>query len=180
MVARQKKPSRSDIERLKAIISRKLMPMVERNSSRQNLQERFQQLIEEYNLGAYTAEQFFEQLKNFIGVLEEEEKRTAREGLTEEELAIFDLLCKDVALTEKERAEVKKIAHELLEKLKEALVIDWKKKQRTKAKVESLIKDVLDALPEDIYNDTLWSKACEEVYLHVYDKYSGEGVSVYH
>ncbi|WP_275100169.1 type I restriction endonuclease subunit R [Sedimenticola hydrogenitrophicus] len=179
MVNRLKKPSRSDVERLKAIIARKLMPMVERNSTRQNLQERFQQLIEEYNLGAYTAEQFFEELKKFIGELEEEEKRTAREDLTEEELAIFDLLCKDVALTEKERAEVKKVAHELLERLKEALVIDWKKKQRTKAKVESLIKDVLDHLP-DAYDDNVWPKACEEVYLHVYDKYAGEGVSVYH
>jgi type I restriction enzyme R subunit len=179
MVSRQKKPSRSDVERLKALITRKLLPMIERNGTRKDFQDRFQQLIEEYNLGAYTVEQFFEELRNFIGELDEEEKRTAREGLTEEELAIFDLLCKDVALTDKERDEVKKVAHELLERLKEALVIDWKKKQRTKAKVESLIKDVLDNLP-DTYDDELWPKACEEVYLHVFDKYAGEGKSVYH
>ena len=103
MVNRQKRPTRSDVERLKAIIARKLTPMVERNSSRQDLQEQFQQLIEAYNLGAHTAEQFFETLKQFINELEEEEQRTVREGLTEEELAIFDLLCKEVALSEKER-----------------------------------------------------------------------------
>lgn len=178
MVESQKKPSRSDAERLKTIIMRKLLPMIERNGTRQNLQDKFQELIEQYNLGAYTAEQFFEELKKFIRELEDEEKRTVREGLTEEELAIFDLLCQEVSLTEKDRDQVKKIAHELLEKLKEVLVIDWKKKQRTKARVESLIKDVLDALP-DAYTDEIWPKACEGVYLHVFDKYAGEGVSVY-
>ncbi len=178
MVQRQQKPGRSDVERLKAIIARKLTPMVERNSSRQDLQERFQQLIEAYNLGAYTAEQFFEELKQFIGELEEEEKRTVREGLTEEELAIFDLLCSEVVLSEKERDAVKQVAHELLEKLKGVLVIDWRKKQRTKARVESLIKDVLDELPE-VYEDSVWLKTCDQVYLHVFDKYSGEGRSVY-
>jgi type I restriction enzyme R subunit len=179
MVSRQKKPSRSDVERLKAIITRKLLPMIERNGTRKDLQDQFQQLIEEYNLGAHTVEQFFEELKSFIGELDAEEKRTVREGLTEEELAIFDLLSKEVTLTEKERDEVKKVAHELLEKLQTVLVIDWKKKQRTKARVESLIKDVLDDLPET-YDDDLWPKACEDVYLHVFDKYAGEGVSVYY
>ncbi len=178
MVENQKKPSRSDAERLKAIIMRKLLPMIERNGTRQNLQDKFQELIEQYNLGAYTAEQFFEELKKFIRELEDEEKRRVREGLTEEELAIFDLLCQEVSLTEKDRDQVKKIAHELLEKLKEVLVIDWKKRQRTKARVESLIKDVLDALP-DAYTDEIWPKACEGVYLHVFDKYASEGMSVY-
>jgi len=178
MVERLKKPARSDAERLKAIITRKLLPMIERNGSRQNLQDKFQEMIEQYNLGAYSAEQFFDELKKFIHELKEEDKRTVREGLTEEELAIFDLLCQEVTLSEKEREYVKKIAHELLEKLKEVLVIDWKKKQRTKARVESMIKDVLDELPE-AYDDDIWPKACEGVYLHIFDKYAGEGKSVY-
>ncbi|MBT3473047.1 MAG: type I restriction endonuclease subunit R [Gammaproteobacteria bacterium] len=178
MVAKQNRPGRSDVERLKVIIARKLVPMVERNSSRQDLQDRFQQLIEQYNLGAYSAEQFFEELKQFIGELEQEEQRTLREGLSEEELAIFDLLCSEVTLSEKERNEIKRIAHDLLEKLRALLVIDWRKKQRTKARVDSLIKDMLDELPEQ-YDDALWAKTCERVYLHVYDKYAGEGVSVY-
>jgi len=178
MVAQHKKPGRSDVERLKAIIARKLIPMIERNSSRQDLQEKFQTLIEEYNLGAYTAEQFFEELKKFINDLEDEEKRTVREGLNEEELAIFDLLCKEVPLSEKERDEIKRISKVLLEKLHEVLVIDWRKKQRTKARVHNAIEEVLDNLP-DSFTDELWPKACEEVYLHVFDKYSGEGKSVY-
>ena len=42
-----------------------------------------------------------------------------------------------------------------------------------------MIKDVLDELP-DAYDDNVWPKACEDVYLHVFDKYAGEGRSVYH
>jgi len=178
MLDRTKKPKRSDIERLKNIIERRLGQMMELNMSRQDLQEKFQKLIEQYNLGAYQAEQFFIELRNFVKELDEEDKRSAREGVTEEELAVVDLLCKEVELSEKERNKVKSIAKDLLDKLKKALVIDWRKKQRTKARIHNLIEEVLDQLP-DSYTDDIWPKTCEEVYLHVFDKYAGQGNSVY-
>jgi len=179
MLERTKKPKRSDIERLKNIIERRLGKMMEINNTRQDLQEKFQQLVEQYNLGAYQAEQFFNELKQFVKELDEEDKRSTREGLSEEELAIVDLLSKDVELSETERNKVKALAKELLEKLKKILVIDWRKKQRTKARVHNAIEEVLDQLP-DTYTNDIWPKACEHVYLHVYDKYAGEGMSVYH
>ncbi|NQY26488.1 MAG: hypothetical protein HRT92_04845 [Piscirickettsiaceae bacterium] len=74
---------------------------------------------------------------------------------------------------------VKGIAKTLLDKLREALVIDWRKKQRTKARVQRIIDDVFQELP-DCFDDDIWPKACEHVYLHVYDKYGSEGRSVYH
>jgi len=178
MLDRTKKPKRSDIERLKNIIELRLGKMMELNMTRQDLQEKFQKLVEQYNLGAYQAEQFFLELRNFVNELDEEDRRGAREGLTEEELAIVDLLCKEVELSEQERNKVKAIAKELLEKLRTALVIDWRKKQRTKARVHKIIDDVFQELP-DSYSDDIWPKACEHVYLHVYDKYAGEGKSVY-
>lgn len=134
--------------------------------------------VDEYNLGAYQAEQFFIELRNFVHELDEEDKRAGREGLSEEELAIFDLLSQEVELSEKERNKVKTIAKELLGMLKSVLVIDWRKKQRTKAEVHNLIEEVLDQLP-DTYTDEIWPKAIEHVYLHIYDKYAGEGNSVY-
>jgi type I restriction enzyme, R subunit len=98
----------------------------------QDLQHKFQELIKAYNLGAYTAEEFFNRLKAFITELEHEDKRTVREGLTEEELAVYDLMIQKAALTEKERNQIKEIANELTDKMKEILVIDWRKKQRTR------------------------------------------------
>lgn len=114
----------------------------------------------------------------FVDELNEEEKRHIKEGLKEPELSIFDLLCQSVALSEKERGTVKKLAKSLLEKLKLALVIDWRKKQRTKAKVQKVIDDTLQELP-DSYDDNVWQDVCDKVYLHVYDKYQGVGQSVY-
>lgn len=43
-----------------------------------------------------------------------EEKRTVREGLTGEDLSVFDLMVKDVPLNDKERDEVKSIAKQLV------------------------------------------------------------------
>lgn len=178
MVAKIEKPQQSDAERLKNIIERKLQPMVLKNKARKDLQQKFLELVEEYNLGAYTAEEFFNRLKDFIDELEHEEKRTVREGLSEEELAVYDLMIQDALLDDKERKLVKEIAKELTEKIQELLVIDWRKKQRTKARVKNMIEEVLDSLPES-YDDELWPKKCSEVYMHIFEKYPGQGQSVY-
>ena len=95
-----------------------------------------------------------------------------REGLSEEELAIFDLLSSGVELSEKERNEVKKVAHELLETLKQILVIDWRKKQQAKAQVRKTIEDVLDRLPQT-YDEQLWPRSVEVIYQHVFDSFGG-------
>lgn len=54
-----------------------------------------------------------------------------REGLSEEELAIFDLLTQQIVLNEKERDDVKRIAKALTDKMQDILVIGWRKKQCT-------------------------------------------------
>ena len=151
---------------------------MEKNPTRIDFQNRFNEIVEKYNLGAHSAEEFFEQLTMFINELDKEERRAAREGLEEPELTIFDLLCQGVALSEKERNEVKGIAKELLGNLREVLVIDWRKRQRTKARVQKIIDDVLQGLPES-FDDSSWERACDQVYMHIYDKYQGAGQSIY-
>ncbi|MCG2728522.1 MAG: DUF3387 domain-containing protein, partial [Candidatus Methanoperedenaceae archaeon] len=66
-----------------------------------------------------------------------------------EELAIIDLLIKPgMALSKKEKREVKKVAKELLETLKkEKLVLDWRKRQQSRAAVRVSIEDILERLP---------------------------------
>lgn len=78
MVLATSNPKQSDAERLKSIIVRKLQPMLLKNKPRKDLQAKFQALIEQYNLGAYTAEEFFNKLKEFIHELDDEDKRTVR------------------------------------------------------------------------------------------------------
>ena len=68
--------------------------MVQLNQTRMNFLEEFQKMIDEYNSGAANIETFFARLMAFTQKLSEEEKRAISEQLTEEELAIFDLLTK--------------------------------------------------------------------------------------
>jgi len=91
---------------------------------------------------------------------------------------VYDLMIQDAPLDEKERKLVKEVAKELTEKIQELLVIDWRKKQRTKARVKNMIEEVLDSLPES-YDDELWPKKCSEVFMHIFEKYPGQGHSVY-
>src|ERR1035437_9578583 len=132
------------------------------NRTRIDFLQEFQKMIDEYNSGAANIETWFSKLTSFAQKLSEEEKRGIAEQLTEEELVIFDLLTKpEITLTKSEEREVKKVAKQLLETLKrEKLVLDWKKRQTTRAAVQVTIKDVLDKLPPT-YTTDLYQQKCE-------------------
>jgi type I restriction enzyme, R subunit len=179
---RQFEKSRKHIEaeRLRALLSSKLGVMLRLNKSRMDYYQQFQQMIEEYNSGAMNVDAFFAQLITLAGELDEEEKRGIAEQLNEEELAVFDLLTKpEVKLTRGEREQVKKVARELLLTLKtERLVLDWRKKQQTRAAVELTIQNLLDKLPQ-AYTADLYRQKCTLIYQHMYDSYAGAGKSIY-
>ncbi|MBE0429549.1 MAG: type I restriction endonuclease subunit R [Thermoleophilia bacterium] len=171
---------RTEAERLKADLTFKVNQMARLNKSRMDFLEKLQEMIEEYNSGACNVEEFFRQLVEFAGLLQEEEKRGIAEQLSEEELAIFDLLMKpEIELTEKERKKVKAVAGELLEILKaEKLVLDWRKRQQSRAAVRLAIEEGLDQLPKP-FDRRLYEQKCSAVYQHVYDSYFGMGMSIY-
>ena len=65
--------------------------------------QKFQDLIDEYNDGAKPVDLIFAELTALNHQLDAEERRTITENLTEEELALFDLLTKpDLKLTSQE------------------------------------------------------------------------------
>jgi type I restriction enzyme, R subunit len=170
----------TETEKLKGIISSQLTQMLRLNKSRMNYLDKFQQMIDEYNAGSCNVETLFTELVEFAQELNVEDKRAICENLSEEELAIFDLLTKpDITLTEKEKLEVKKVAQELLETLKrEKLVLDWRRRQQTKAAVKVAIEQILDRLPES-YLTEVYQRKCQEIYQHVYESYSEAGRSIY-
>ena len=103
-----------------------------------------------------------------------------RGPLTEEELAILDLLTKpEMKLTAAEEREVKKVAKQLLETLKrEKLVLDWKKRQSTRAAVRYTIETVFDELPRT-YTADLYEQKCQTIYQHIFESYPSQGKSLY-
>lgn len=93
------------------------------------------------------AEQLFEEIQKFTKGLQEEDQRHIREGLTEDELEIYDLLLKD-KLTKDEQQQVKLAAKDLIAALinttPKVLVQDWWKDGQTQALVKDEIEKVLD------------------------------------
>lgn len=170
----------TEAQKLRGKIAQKLTQMVRLNRTRMNYLEEFQKMIDEYNAGASNVEAFFAKLMAFTKKLSEEEKRGISERLTEEELVIFDLLTKpQVSLTKAEESDVKKVAKTLLETLKnEKLVLDWKKRQTTRAAVRYTVETVLDQLPR-AFTPELYQQKCDLVFQHVFDSYQGQGMSVY-
>ncbi len=156
---------RTEAEKLKGTLNRKLQSMVSLNKSRTNYLEKFQHMIENYNSGSRNVELFFNDLLTFAQELEVEDKRVIAENLTEEELAIFDLLTKpEVNLTKQEEKEVKQVARELLENLKrEKLVLDWRKRQQSRAAVQLAIAETLDQIPQS-YSTEIYEQKCDRVY----------------
>ena len=176
----EKSRKRTEAEKLKSAISNKLVRMVRLNKTRTDYLEKFQRMIEEYNSGACNVELFFTKLIAFAQELNAEEKRGIAEQLSEEELAIFDLLTKpEMTLSKKEEREVKKVARELLKTLKrEKLVLDWRKRQQSRAAVRLSVEQILDRLPRT-YTPELYRQKCDVVYQHVYDSYFGQDRSIY-
>ena len=169
-----------EAERLKGAIRRKLETMVRFNRTRVDYLERFQEMVDEYNEGSRNIDEFFMWLITFAQNLNKEEQRGIAEQLSEEELAVFDILTKpDLQLSEEEKRQVKKVARELVEMLKkERLVLDWRKRQQTRAAVRLTIEETLDRLPQR-YTSDLYLEKCDMVYNHIYDSYYGMGQSVY-
>jgi type I restriction enzyme R subunit len=158
---------RIEIEKLRGAINRKLQHMVRLNRQRMDYMQQFQQMIEEYNAGSRNAELFFSELIEFTRRLTGEEQRH-----NEEELALFDLLVGKplLALTAKERKQVKAAARKLLEVLKaEKLTLDWRKRQQARAAVKVAIEEILDQQLPDAYTPEVYQQKCEAVYQHIYE-----------
>ena len=168
-----------EAQRLRSAIDRQLSEMVRLNRTRMDYQERFEQIIAEYN-AARDVDVWFEQLIAFTEELNEEEQRTIAEQLSEEELAVFDLLTRPaLELTEAERDKVKAISKQLLETLKEGkLVLDWRKRQQSRAVVKLTVLHILRELRE-CYTQEMYDQKREAVYQHIYESYHGNGNSIY-
>ena len=163
----------TELEALKAAIRSRLERLIRINKTRANFAEKFEELIESYNAGSRNIEELFEELLKLSRSLSEEQTRHVRENMTEEELVIFDILTRPApTLSSEERGEVKKVARELLERVKNLLVIDWRRRQNSRARVEDAIKDVLDTGLPRAYDKVLYEEKCSALFEHVYESYS--------
>ena len=124
---------------MKVELEEKILAMIQQNKQRMKFIERLNSILQKYNHGAEDIDHLFNDLVDLSKDLQKEESRGEKEGLSEEELAIFDLLSKD-NLNSENVEKVKSVSRKLLEKLKsEKIVLDWREKESTRAGVKTAI-----------------------------------------
>jgi type I restriction enzyme R subunit len=174
------KHKNTDLEMLKAAIRAQLEKLIRLNKTRTDFLQKFEELIESYNAGSRNIEELFEELLKLSRNLSEEQQRHVRENISEEELVIFDILTRPAPeLSPEERAEVKKVARELLANLKELIVINWRQKSMARSQLKLSIEDVLGKGLPRVYSPELYKQKCTVVFQHFYENYSDKDVSVY-
>ncbi|MBI5800672.1 MAG: type I restriction endonuclease subunit R, partial [Verrucomicrobia bacterium] len=177
---KESKHQNTDLEVLKAAIRAQLEKLIRLNKTRADFAEKFEELIESYNRGSGSIEELFEELVKLSRNLSEEQQRRVRENMTEEELVIFDILTRPAPeLSEAERAEVKKVAKVLLERLKALLVLNWRQKSSARSQLKLAIEDTLDTGLPRAYDKPLYAQKCSALFEHIYESYPERDAGVY-
>jgi type I restriction enzyme, R subunit len=156
-----------EIADLRAFVEQKLKLMLEQNVTRVDFAQRLQEIIDRYNSGGSSTENYYDELLKFTREMKDEEERHIREGLTEDELEIFDLLMKE-GLTKEETQKVKLAAKSLLRRLLEeqpkVLVQDWYKDNQSQKVVRSAVEKVLDNNLPESYDRVLFRQKLDSVF----------------
>ena len=150
-----------EINDLKEYLEKALEQMINKNIERVRFSERFKGIVDRYNSGSSENEDYYDQLLQLVEDLKKESTRANFEGLTEEELELFDLLIKDKKLTKAEEQSVKLAAKNIYFKLTEEksdlFVVDWYKDEQPKLKVKQAIEQVLDEGLPDCYDKEIFA-----------------------
>lgn len=161
---------------LQQIVAERLLKMMKSNPLRIDYYERYQNIVNEYNQDNKKDEIaiVFENLMNLVNDLDEEQKRYVREGFNnDEELTMFDLLIQEKTLSKDEIKKVKKLAQNMLIKIKERIhqLDHWRDKEETQSIISVLIRDLLwEDLPES-YDDESITGYRQRIYEYVYENY---------
>ena len=159
---------------IREIVEQKLADMLAQNPMRMDYQLKYEEIVAGYNSekDRVTVEETFRRLTELVEELDAEQRRAVEEGLSEDELAMFDLLRKP-GLGRTERESLKQASRELLAAVEARLAgLDrfWEKEQ-TKAEVEVLIRDRVHAgLPSPPFTAEEKEAVANDVYGHIWQR----------
>jgi type I restriction enzyme R subunit len=166
-----------EIADLRAFLQQKIDLMLQQNATRIDFAQRLQNIIDGYNAGSTSTENYYEDLIKFTEDLRAEDERYLREGLTDDELELFDLLKKD-KMTQEETQNVKLAAksllHRLLEEHPRVLVQDWYRDTQSQKIVRSAVEQVLNSNLPESYDRHLFKEKCDNVF-HLMIDYASHG-----
>jgi type I restriction enzyme R subunit len=160
------------LQDIRQIVEDKLAIMLQRNPQRMDYYKKYSDIIADYNRekDRVTIEDTFAKLVELANSLDAEQRRAAEEGLSEDELALFDLLKKD-NLSKADRERVKQASQSLLQSVRRLIapLERWTEKEQTQAEVQVQILDhVFQTLPTPPFTSEEKQVAAERVYQHVW------------
>lgn len=166
------------VQSLKAMVESRLARLLAMNPMRKDYQERYEQIVTEYNreVDRATVEATFQQLLLLTQALSEEEQRAVELGMDEETLALFDLLRKP-DLDKKSIERLKEVSVGLLTTLKARLgeMANWQATEGNRNAVRVTIHDYLysdgTGLPVESYDEREVEAKTEDVFEHVWRAY---------
>lgn len=172
--ARRATRPQTAIQDIRTLIEAKLQAMLARNPQRMDYYRKYQEIIADYNRekDRATVEDTFARLLDLAQNLDAEQQRAVREGLSEDELALFDLLYRD-DIVKKDRERLKAASRDLLASLLGILkdMEHWTANTKTQAEVEVFILDrLIDSLPEPPYTMQDKEQAAKRVYSYVWQR----------
>jgi type I restriction enzyme R subunit len=172
---------RTALEDIREVVEKKLQQMMSTNPLRMDFYKKYQEILADYNRekDRVTIEETFARLLALAQSLDAEQRRAVEEGLTDNELALFDLLLKrEISKVDRER--IKNASKSLLASVNEHLKAfeDWISKEQTQADVKVFILDhVLQSLPQPPYTDEEAAQAADRIYNYVWQRSAAGRVS---
>jgi type I restriction enzyme R subunit len=131
------------IELIKNILKDEIKLRLHKNIKKYtSLREELEKVIDRYHTNALDSYATIAEMVERAKDLQNDDKRTAELGLSEEELAFYDILAakKDII---KETGPIQDIVHAVVKAVKKNLQLDWTKKENAKAAIRLAVKKEL-------------------------------------
>ena len=167
---------------IRELVEQKLAQMLAQNPLRMDYYKKYQMIVADYNRekDRATVEETFALIAKLVSEMDEELQRHVREGLSEEELTLFDMLLK-ADLSKADREKIKQASKGLLASLNAHLATmpTWTKNAATQADVQMFILDNLyTSLPRPPFSDEDMEALAARLYGFVFQQREREQIRV--
>jgi type I restriction enzyme R subunit len=162
------------LQDIREMVEQKLQQMLRYNPQGMDYYKKYQEIIADYNRekDRTTVEESFARLFDLANSLDAEQQRAAQEGLSRDELALFDLLSQ-TQISKADRERLKQASKRLLASLQELLkpMENWTQKEQTQAEVKVFILDRLfETLPNPPYSTDETQAAADRIYEYIWQR----------
>lgn len=165
---------RTALQDLRDLVEKRLARMLTTNPLLMDYYKRYQEIIADYNRekDRATVEQTFAAMFALYESLDQEQRRAVEEGLTEKELALFDLLSRE-NLTKADRERLKQASKSMLARIQQLLAPmgHWTRNAQTQAEVQASILDwMFETLPRPPFTESDTESLANRIYEYVWQQ----------